>query len=126
MKPETPYDIVALRRQPEGIKALVDHRTHSPPSPTIEAFDQVVKGFQTIMHRYVIKDKENHDLRLANEREKQKRQSLAYGLPSKKPLTVGEGREMLVERGQTGVKRLLGRPLRLNNAHHQDVASVTM
>lgn len=71
--PETPYNIVELQHQAAMIKALLKRRTQSPPSPTNAALNQLIKGCQLAMNSAVILAKENHDLRAANEKQKQKR-----------------------------------------------------
>ena len=89
----------------ELMRGLLKRCTHSPPSPTTEVINQLEKGFSMAIHELAIKSKENHDLRLALERKKRKRQRLTKRLPNTGSLTMEEGREMvraLVEGGRAG------------------------
>jgi hypothetical protein len=81
--PETPHNIAELELQTKAVQGLIRYRTHSPPSPTVQAVNQLIKGCQMAMHNAVILAAENKKLRAANERIKRKRQ--------KKKSYVGRG-----------------------------------
>lgn len=72
--PETPYNFAELELQTKAVQSLIHYRTHSPPSPTVQAINQLIKGCQMAMHSAVILAAENKKLRAANERVKKKRQ----------------------------------------------------
>jgi hypothetical protein len=93
--PETPQNIIGLQRQSDTIKAMLKRRTHSPPTPTKQALDQLIKGCQLAMHSAVLLARENHDLRAANEKQVQKRQKSKKQLPHEGSLTVEEGAQLL-------------------------------
>ena len=108
------------------MRGLLKRRTHSPPSPTTEVINQLEKGFSMAIHELAIKSKENHDLRLALERKKQKRQRLTNKLPHTGSLTVEDDREavrMLEEGVRLAVRMVPGRPLSLDHVHHQHAVS---
>lgn len=71
--PETPHNIVELQHQTEAVKRLIRYRTQSPPSPTVGALNQLIKGCQLAMHSATLLAAENRDLRAANEKVKRKR-----------------------------------------------------
>jgi hypothetical protein len=81
--PETPHNIAELDLQTKAIQGLIRYRTQSPPSPTIRAVNQLIKGCQMAMQSATILAAENKKLRVANERVKRKRQ--------KKKSYVGQG-----------------------------------
>jgi hypothetical protein len=66
--PETPLNIIGLQKQLDTIKAILKQHTHSPPTPTKQALDQLVKGCQLVMHSAVILARENQELWAANEK----------------------------------------------------------
>jgi hypothetical protein len=89
--PETPHNIRELERQTQTIKEYIRHRTHSPPSPTEVALNQLVKGCQMAMHSAVLLTEENRQLRAANERQKKKRAKRKSYIAVGGVLTVQEG-----------------------------------
>ncbi|KAL1981882.1 hypothetical protein VTN96DRAFT_2069 [Rasamsonia emersonii] len=88
---ETPHNIEELQLQSETIKALLKCRTHSPPSPTDRALNQLIKGCQMAMHSAVILARENQELRAANEKQKQKRIRSTAQVSQGGILTIQEG-----------------------------------
>ena len=70
---ETPHDILELQHQTELIKRYIHRHTHSPPSPTEQALNQLVKGCQIAMHNAVILANQNEKLFAENQRQKRKR-----------------------------------------------------
>jgi len=81
--PETPHNLRELDLQTKAIQGLIRYRTQTPPSPTIQAVNQLVKGCQMAMQSAVILAAENKKLRAANEKVKKKRQ--------KKKSYIGKG-----------------------------------
>ena len=81
--PETPYNIAELDLQTKAIQGLIRYRTQTPPSPTVQAVNQLIKGCQIAMQSTVILAAENKKLRATNEKVKRKRQ--------KKKSYVGKG-----------------------------------
>ncbi|HEV7235717.1 MAG TPA: transposase, partial [Ktedonobacteraceae bacterium] len=69
--PETPHTTVALRRQATAIKRLI-RRGETPPTPTRNAINQLVKGCQLAMQGAEILARENRELREAVGYEKKK------------------------------------------------------
>jgi hypothetical protein len=93
--PETPQNIIGLQKQSETIKTMLKRRTHSPPTPTKQALDQLIKGCQLAMHSAVILAHENQELRAANEKQIQKRKKSKKQLPHAGSLTIEEGAQLL-------------------------------
>jgi hypothetical protein len=75
---------VELDLQTKAIQGLIRYRTQSPPSPTIQAVNQLIKGCQMAMHSATLLAAENKKLRAINEKVKKKRQ--------KRKTYVGKGR----------------------------------
>jgi hypothetical protein len=72
--PETPHNTAELQLHSAAIQGLIRYCTQSPPSPTVKAVKQLIKGCQMAMHSAAILAAENTSLRAANERVKRKRQ----------------------------------------------------
>jgi hypothetical protein len=97
--PETPHNIAELDLQTKAIQSLIRYRTQSPPSPTIQAVNQLIKGCQMAMQSATILAAENKKLRAANEKIKKKRQ--------KKKSYIGKGGVLTaqeVQEAQRGVE----------------------
>jgi hypothetical protein len=69
----TPHILRQLCKQASSVKKLLKQRSQSPLMPSKLAVQQLIKGCKIAMHSAAILVKENHDLRAANEKEKQKR-----------------------------------------------------
>jgi len=81
--PETPHNIAELQLQTKAIQQLIRYRTQSPPTPAVQAVNQLIKGCQMAMHNATILAAENRQLRAANARVQKKR--------AKKTVFVGRG-----------------------------------
>jgi hypothetical protein len=81
--PETPHNIVELDLQTKAVQTLIRYCSQSPPSPTVQAINQLIKGCQMAMHSATILAAENSKLQTANEKVRKKRQ--------KKKSYVGKG-----------------------------------
>ena len=57
----------------ETLRTLLKHCMNSPPSPTDQALNQLVKGCQLAMHSAVVLANKNQELRVANQKQQQKR-----------------------------------------------------
>ena len=71
--PKTPKTSIQARRQASSIKAFLRRRSQSPSVRAYQAIDQLEKGFHAVRQELIILAKDNHDLRSANEKKKQKR-----------------------------------------------------
>ncbi|KAJ5267742.1 hypothetical protein N7478_010550 [Penicillium angulare] len=71
--PKTPRTLKQLHRQASSIKKLLNQLSKSPQSPSNRALNQLIKGCEITMQNAKILAQENHDLRAANEKQKQKR-----------------------------------------------------
>jgi hypothetical protein len=64
--PETPHNITDLQLQTRAVQQLIRYRTQSPPTPAVQAVNQLVKGCQMAMHNVTILAAENRQLRAVN------------------------------------------------------------
>ena len=92
--PETPHNIAELELQTKAVQDLIRYCTHSPPSPTVQAVNQLIKGCQMAMQSAVLLAAENRKLRAANERVKKKR--------AKRKSYVGKGQVLSAQEVQEG------------------------
>ena len=68
----TPHNIRQLELLSEKVKKHLKRRTQSPPSPTNQALDRLVKGCQMAMHGAAILMVQNKALKAANEKQTRK------------------------------------------------------
>jgi hypothetical protein len=68
----TPHTLRQLQKQASSVKKLLKQRSQSPLTPSKLAIQQLIKGCEMAMHSAALLAKENHDLRAANKKEKQK------------------------------------------------------
>jgi hypothetical protein len=98
----TPHDITQLQLQADMLQQLLQRRTHSPPSPTKQALDQIIKGCQIAMHNATILASENERLIAANERQKRKQSKQRSYIATEAVLTVEEGVRRVESRNTLG------------------------
>ena len=92
--PETPHNIAELELQTKAIQRLIRYRTQSPPTPAIQAVNQLIKGCQLAMHNATILAAENRQLWAANKKVQKKR--------AKKIEFVGRGGTLTAQEVQEG------------------------
>ncbi|RFU29586.1 hypothetical protein B7463_g6747, partial [Scytalidium lignicola] len=63
--PQTPHNPVQLQLQSQSIQQLLREQ-HSPTTPTKKAMNQLVKGFEMVMHEMVFMTKDIEALRAEN------------------------------------------------------------
>jgi hypothetical protein len=80
----TPHNIQHLGKQASSLKKFLTKGSQSPSRPSKEALEKLIKGCEIALYNAALLAKENHDLRLGNEKEKQKRKR------SKRPMTPNE------------------------------------
>jgi len=88
---ETPHNIVELQHQAALLKCHLKQRTHSPPSPTEQALDQLVKGCEMAMSSALLLASENKRLHTENQRQKRKRAGRRKYIAKGGVLTGAEG-----------------------------------
>jgi hypothetical protein len=71
--PKTLYNIAELQLQTKAVQRLIRYRTQSPPTPAIQAVNQLIKGCQIAMHNVTILVAEKRQLRATNARVQKKR-----------------------------------------------------
>lgn len=69
----TPHNLRQLQHQTTLIKQYLKRRTQSPPTPTEQALNQLVKGCELAMHSALFLASENQKLQAENKRQKRKR-----------------------------------------------------
>ena len=89
--PKTPHNPMELESQARTIKNILKRCTQSPPSPTDQALNQLVKGCHMAMHNAALLTHENQELRASNEKQKQKRTKSRTYVATEGILTVEEG-----------------------------------
>jgi hypothetical protein len=94
-QPQTPRNLAELECQVGAIKDYLKRRSNSPPTPTHQALNQLVKGCQIAMQGAVLLATENERLRAANERQTQKRQIKRQYISKTTALTVAEASKLL-------------------------------
>jgi hypothetical protein len=87
---ETPHNVVELEEQTKTVKTLIRYRTQSPPSPTVKAIDQIIKGCALAMNEKVLLADEVTKLRAANARVVKKRQKKKSYVGNKEVRSVAE------------------------------------
>ncbi|KKA21900.1 hypothetical protein T310_4064 [Rasamsonia emersonii CBS 393.64] len=80
--PETPHNIIELQHQAATIKTLLKRH-------------QLIKGCELAINSAVILVKENHDLRAANEKQKQKRKRSTNQISHEGGFTVQEAQDLI-------------------------------
>jgi hypothetical protein len=90
--PKTPHNLKQLNRQASSIKRSIERRLRSPINTAI---NQLVKGCELAMYGAAMLTKENHDLRNANEKQKQKRQRSNKLLSHEGGVSVKKARETI-------------------------------
>jgi hypothetical protein len=91
--PETPHNIAELDLQTKAVQGLIRYRTQTPPSPTVQAINQLIKGCQMAMHNATLLAAENRKLRAANEKVRKKRQKRRTYIGKGGSLTALEAQE---------------------------------
>jgi len=92
---ETPHNIEELQHQIDLLKQYIQRRTHSPPSPSDQALNQLVKGCTLAMNGAVLLAHENEQLRNENHRQKRKRGSRRSYLAKGGVLTGAEAQSLI-------------------------------
>ena len=96
-EPKTPSNYVQLQKQASSIKALLKHRSKSPPSPLNSAINQVLKACQITMQSAALLEKEVSELRAANETKKRKRTRSKRQIASEEGLSVLEASALIAQ-----------------------------
>ena len=99
-EPQTPHNLKRLGKQASTIKRLLRQRTNSPPTPSKTALNQLVKGCEMAMSSAIILAKENQDLRIAHEKQVQKRKRSNKQIAIQEGLSIEEGQSLLECRNQ--------------------------
>lgn len=93
--PKTPQNLVQLRRQASSIKATLERRSYTPPTPTDRMLNQVFKGCELAINSAILLADENTQLRATNEKQKQKRRRSTRQIPREGRMTVQESHEIV-------------------------------
>ena len=90
---ETLHNLTELRQQTMLLQGLL-RGSHNPPSPTIRAVNQVVKGCQLVKYGAALLASENEQLRIANARQKANRGGKRAFIATGGILTMEEGADL--------------------------------
>src|SRR5450432_3380629 len=93
--PETPHNTAQLALQSKAIQDYIRRRIKSPPSPTEQALNQLVKGCEIAMNSAILLAEENRQLRAENAKQKKKRAKRRTYIATGGVLTIQEGLELL-------------------------------
>jgi len=94
--PKTPQNFfIQLQQQAPSIKAFLKRRSKSPPSPTNQALNQLVKDCKIAMNSAIFLAHENGQLRAAYEKQKQKRTQSNRRIPNEGGVTIQECQEAI-------------------------------
>lgn len=88
--PQTPINPQQLLQQVSSIKTSLKWQSNSPPSPIINALEQVFKGCKMVMHNAAFLAKENQDLHTANKKQCIKCQRSTHQVAHEGGLTASE------------------------------------
>ncbi|CEJ62228.1 hypothetical protein PMG11_10734 [Penicillium brasilianum] len=98
--PKTPRTVPQLFKQASLLKDLLDQRSQSPPSPIKTVVDQMIKGGYLALHTAALLSQENANLRIANEKKRQKRQRSTRQIPCEEGLSVEEAIQLVGQLNQ--------------------------
>ncbi|KKA22460.1 Transposase [Rasamsonia emersonii CBS 393.64] len=98
----TPHTIRQLHKQASSVKKLLKKGSQSPSTPSKRALQQIIKGCEIALYNAAILAQENHDLRMANEKEKQKRGRSRRQMSPNQGLSVQEARDLIHQRNEQG------------------------
>ncbi|OOQ89515.1 hypothetical protein PEBR_07950 [Penicillium brasilianum] len=87
---QTPRTATQLFKQASMLKDLLKRRSNSPPSPSKEILDQMIKGFQLALHSSALLAEDNANLRMANEKIVKKRNRSTKKIPCEEGFTIEE------------------------------------
>ncbi|OOQ84502.1 hypothetical protein PEBR_29779 [Penicillium brasilianum] len=98
--PQTPRTATQLFKQASMLKDLLKRRSNSPPSPSKEILDQMIKGFQLALHSSALLAEDNANLRMANEKMVKKRNRSTKKIPCEEGLTIEEAIQLATQLNQ--------------------------
>ena len=95
--PKTPRNLKEMNRQATHIRSQQRTRRATTLSPLDPAFNQLLKGFETIVHEKAILLVENAALRTENQRQKRKRAQRRRTIATGGSLSVQAGQERIAK-----------------------------
>ncbi len=95
---KTPQNLQEVKRQAKYIQDQRRSRTEASQSPTDQAFQQLLKGYEKAIHEKVILQIENTALRAENGRQKRKRAQPRTIVAKGATLTIEEGQQKVEAR----------------------------
>ena len=93
---KTPRTIRDISRQATYIRSIRRQRRATTLSPSDPAFNQLLKGFESVVHERAILLVENEVLRTENQRQKRKRAQRRQTVANRGTLSVQSGQDILV------------------------------
>ena len=92
--PKTPRRVFQLHKQASSLKELLKQRSNSPPTPSKITLDQIIEWCAVTMHNAALLAQENANLRLTNEKKRQKRNRSTRQIAYEGGLSVEEGLQL--------------------------------
>ena len=89
--PKTPRTLRQFKYQSRTVEEYLKRHTKSPESPIKQALGQLIKGCHLAIHNATLLADENAALRIANQKQRQKRSKPASSISQGGILTVQEG-----------------------------------
>jgi hypothetical protein len=91
----TPYTVRQVHRKGSSVKKLFRRRSGSPPSPSKQALEELVKGCELAIYNATLLARENCDLRSAIENDRQKKSRSRRQMTPTNGLSVQEARDLI-------------------------------
>ena len=85
------HNITELEHQTEALRTLLKHCMNSPPSPTDQVLNQLIKNCQLAMHSTVILTNKNQELKVTNQKQWQKKSKTQSYITTEGSLIDAEG-----------------------------------
>jgi hypothetical protein len=95
---KTPKTVPEIKQQGKHIQDQRRARTNQSRSPSDSAFQQLLKGFEKVVHERTILQVENTALRVENQRQKRKRAVRRTRVQTGGTLTISQGQDQIFER----------------------------
>jgi hypothetical protein len=94
---KTPRNLIELNRQATHIRSIRRVQRSTTHSPSDSAFNQLLKGFETVVHEKALLLVENGALRTENQRQKRKRAQRRRTVRITEPMSVQAVQDRLVD-----------------------------
>ncbi len=100
----TPHTVRQLKQQASSVKKRLRRGSRSPSASLKEALEQIIKGCETALYNTAKLTKENHELRTANKREKQKKSLSKRQMSPNEGRSIQEARDLIAQRNEGSIQ----------------------